>query len=434
MNVSEKDKKHIDESIRDNRNRLYGREIYIFGCTLFGRVLRDALIDNECSLKGFIDNNQDKIGKPCLNVPVYSPHDILHKYNQNILIVICSKYQQEMLSQIYSYGYDERNVLVIDVKESKNHIDDSLLEAEKSIEYVKKGLKIYNNVISNNASMDKVFVCPYPGTGDIYMSCIYLPRYLDIHSIRNYSMIVPSEGCRKVCELFGITSVQVMPKEDIDTIIRAWEFLGSEIINIKVLLHWGWRCKKFLFSDNHPQICFSDMFIYDVYKFPDETNRVYPQKYENIREIEKYFYDNSLKIGKTVILAPYAGSFASEIPAEFWEGMADQLSKCGYTVCTNCGNDSEIAINGTIRVTFPYKWAIDVTELAGIFIGLRSGLCDIVSSAKCKLVILYESGFNASSIGHFGISKMGLNRDAFDVEYENINKTTYEILKFCCEK
>ena len=36
---------------------------------------------------------------------------------------------------------------------------------------------------------------------------------------------------------------------------------------------------------------------------------------------------------------------------------------------------------------------IDVMEYAGLFIGVRSGLCDIIAQADCKKIILYDVTF-----------------------------------------
>lgn len=109
-----------------------------------------------------------------------------------------------------------------------------------------------------------------------------------------------------------------------------------------------------------------------------------------------------------MILAPYAGSFVSEIPIGFWEKLALRLREQGYSVCTNCAADKEVPVRGTIPVTFPYSWAVDFVDFAGVFVALRSGLCDIVSSSNAKMVILYEDGFNASSLEYFGLVNMGI--------------------------
>lgn len=417
MIATKQDKKIIRDCIKENTERMIGKKILIFGCTLYGRDIRNELKECGLELSGFIDNNKSKTGKDCLNVPVYLPENILIPFQKDLLVIICSKYQREMTKQIMEYGYDKQNLLIIDVTEANNHTSDDLQTIEKAYENVKKGYEVYTEITQKYKIKDKLFICPYPGTGDIYMACSYLPVYLKNHKIEKYMIIVGSENCKKVCEIFGIENVCIMAKYEIECMIKAWEFLGTDIMNIKILLHWGWRCKRYLFSDNHPQISFSEMFLYDTFEFEKVPRRTYPNKYSSPREIKDYFRDKGLHAGHTIIFAPYAGSFVSEIPLEFWENLATRLKKRGYSVCTNCSNDKEAAIKNTIPVIFPYSWAVDFLDYAGGLIALRSGLCDIVSSSKTKMVILYENGFNASSIEYFGLSRMGLNNRVKEIVY-----------------
>ncbi len=408
MIASKQDKEIIQECIKENRARLLNRKVLIFGCTLYGRDIRDGLIGCGIELCGFIDNNKSKTGKNCLGVPVESPEKMLVPYIKELCVIICSKYQQEMIRQVLKYGYDEGNLLIIDVAEAGNHVSDGLDSVRNAYEDVKKGYALYLNIIKKYKTKDKLFVCPYPGTGDIYMACIYLPEYLKEHLIEEYTLVVGSESCRKVCDIFCIENICVLKKSDIDYLLKAWEFLGTDKMNVKPLLHWGWRCKKFLFSNNHPQITFAEMFLYDIYEFQRKPEMRLPDRCKDLQEIHSFFDSKGLCKGHTVILAPYAGSFVSEIPIGFWEKLALRLREQGYSVCTNCAADKEVPVRGTIPVTFPYSWAVDFVDFAGVFVALRSGLCDIVSSSNAKMVILYEDGFNASSLEYFGLVNMGI--------------------------
>ncbi len=65
-------------------------------------------------------------------------------------------------------------------------------------------------------------------------------------------------------------------------------------------------------------------------------------------------------------------------------------------------------------------------EYAGAFLALRSGLCDIISQAQCKKVVIYESGFNAARYEYFSLNKMGLSTDAVEFVY---GKDEKEVMK-----
>jgi len=77
---------------------------------------------------------------------------------------------------------------------------------------------------------------------------------------------------------------------------------------------------------------------------------------------------------------------------ERWEKMADKLMQRGLTVCANVDSDRELPIKGTHGIFIPYKQVVDFTEKAGAFIGLRNGLCDIVSSSHARMAVIYFPG------------------------------------------
>ena len=58
---------------------------------------------------------------------------------------------------------------------------------------------------------------------------------------------------------------------------------------------------------------------------------------------------------------------------------------------------------------------------AGIFIWVRSGLCDVASGADAKKIILYDAGdrfYNSSAFEYFSLNHMGLCSDAIEIEYQ----------------
>lgn len=161
------------------------------------------------------------------------------------------------------------------------------------------------------------------------------------------------------------------------------------------------------------------MFQYDVFGLGTEAKlQHYPIGMDK-KFCDQWFADRKLKKGRTVILAPYAGSFQSNIPLEEWERFVLALNAKGYDVCTNCYGEKENPIKNTIPVQFSYDEGISLIEYAGGFVAVRSGLCDILSQAECRMVILYESGFNASSYDYFSLKRMGLNEHVMEFIYDS---------------
>ncbi len=135
--------------------------------------------------------------------------------------------------------------------------------------------------------------------------------------------------------------------------------------------------------------------------------------------LEKLFSTYKLIPGKTVLLAPYAKSFRF-VPKKVWIKLAHCLSSKGYIVCTNSVGAKEPAIPETVPILVPHSQAVPFLEIAGACIGLRSGFLDIVSSARClKIAIYNESKFSWGQVGDsneiFFLSEMYNQPKQFDL-------------------
>ena len=122
------------------------------------------------------------------------------------------------------------------------------------------------------------------------------------------------------------------------------------------------------------------------------------------------------------MLSPYVNTLPA-IPPWVWVELAKRLKLEGYVVGTNCGGPSEKAVEGTIELRFDYDISVPVLEKCGYFIGIRSGFCDIVSSAKCKKIIIYQPYIfwgDGSNLDYFSLNKNELCDDAIEIEYVGI--------------
>lgn len=428
MIALEEDKKVINETIFAgvNEGRFEGRKTLIFGCTPYARDIREVLKAQGISLVAMLDNNPKKAGGTCMGVPVYLPEKYFSHSPGEVMVILCSKYCREMTVQLEELGCGRDSIMTIPVKESKKREEDSLENLQEKLEQVEEGYRFYQKLREEDTGDFWLFLCPYPGTGDIYMACMYLDAYLEREGIHDYAVVVTAESCRRTAALFGITDIRRVSQDEMDGMLRAWEFFGTAKMRIKPLLHWGWRTKRYLYSDENPQITFNEMFLYDVFDLRPGVKKkrlAVDRKSPYAREL---FAERNLMPHNTVIMAPYAGSFVSEMGMEVWEELAEIFLKNGWSVLTNCDGEKEKPVPGTVAVWFPYREAVQVLEYAGAFIALRSGLCDIISQADCKKVILYESGFNAARYEYFSLNRMGLTTDATELVYE---KEKEEVLK-----
>lgn len=419
MIAQEEDRKLIWDAVAGEakRGRFEGRPVLIFGCTPYARDIREALREQGVPLTAMLDNNPQKAGGTCLGVPVYLPERYFEKYSGDVLVILCSRYNREMAAQLEELGCGSESRMDIPVKESRRGEDDSLENLQAKFRQVEEGYRFYTELTANDPEGFWIFLCPYPGTGDIYMACMYLDAYLDREGIRDYAVVVTAESCRKTARLFGIDDIRKVSQDELTGMLKAWEFLGTGKMRIKPLLYWGWRTKRCLYADEYPQITFNEMFLYDVFGLTSEVKRKRITVDRESGYAQELFEELCLKPHRTVIMAPYAGSFVSEMAMKVWEELAEIFQKHGWSVATNCNGDREKPVPGTVAIWFPYKEAVQVLEYAGAFIALRSGLCDIISQARCKKVIIYESGFNAARYAFFSLNKMGLCTDAVELVY-----------------
>lgn len=418
MIASKNDKRIIKDKIDQcvKEGHFINKKVLIFGCTIYARDIRDCLRRHGIEIDAILDNNMKKVGMTCLGVPVCLPEAHFGQDTNNTVVIICSKYFREMKEQLLALGCGD--MIMIAVEESREKEDDSLETLKNSLTYVKKGYRIYQQIKEKYSKEHWLFLCPYPGTGDIYMAGVYLDAYLGKKCIKQYIMVVSSKSCKEVALLFDLENVEVVSMDDMQLMLKAWEFFGNKKMMIKPLLYWGWRTKRYLYADEYPQITFNEMFLYDVFDLPEHTEKRQISVDFRSTYAKELFRKLELQPHKTVVIAPYAGSFVSEMDMGFWSDIVLKLKQKGWTVATNCCGDQELPVLGSVPIFFPYKEAIQVLEYAGAFVALRSGLCDIVSQARCKMIILYESGFNAARYEYFSLDKMGLNPDVLEFIYE----------------
>ncbi len=396
-----------------------GKQIVVFGCTMWMKTLLECINRLGFTVTAIIDNNKQKAGGKCLGIDVYLPCNYLKEQKKEICILICSSYEIEMAQQLESYGYSEgEDYFII----SYNNKTDGFIQ---SFYKIAGGYFLYKKYIGKiQGTNTHIFVCPYGGSGDIYMASLFFDEYLRKHSIDNYIVLVDGKLAQKVAKILEFKNVYLITEKQKLMLLDAWSYLGSDVMRLKPLLYWGWRTKRYPNPDANMDITFLDVMKYDVY---GHERSVKPQikMHRDENYAANYFEENNLEKGNTVIMAPYAGSFKTDISIEIWSEIAKQLIERGYCVCTNSAGEHEPVIEGTKKVFFPLEYAVSILEYAGHFVGIRSGFCDLASSSKCKFVVLYERALNAIKFEYFSFKRMGLNENAIEIEYDSKDSETF---------
>lgn len=118
-----------------------------------------------------------------------------------------------------------------------------------------------------------------------------------------------------------------------------------------------------------------------VFGLPLETEPYRPFRWEEYPALDE------IVPGKAVIFAPYAKSVTTFDEA-FWKPIVTDFRERGYQCFTNVV-ENEKPLAGTRGISPGIAQMKSVVQRAGNFIGIRSGLCDVIRYARCKKIALY---------------------------------------------
>lgn len=416
--MDNRDKRKLQKKIGRlvRRGVFRGKRIVIFGAAAASKEVKACLCRQGLLVDAVIDNDTRKIGRECMGHTVRRPDELLRPYDDSRVILVCSAgFYREITYQLAKLGYREnRRVFCVNMRTSER-----LAAVAGQYLLAASGRRAYKRLMRNRAEDSTVFIAPYTGTGDVYLAGLHFFEYLRRHGITDYVFVVVSGACRKVAQMFGIQNIVVMPGYKADSIIHCERVLraGWPL----VILNDCWAAEytnPLQWIRGYKGLSFDKVFRYFVFGFEDDVPYRLPPPADDAAQIDRLLEKHGLKAGKTVVLSPYSNTLF-EPPAELWRAIVADCRRKGYTVCTNCAGDEQ-PVEGTAAVFFPLGQAIAFMDRAGCFIGVRSGLCDVISSSSCKKIILYEKDgffYKCSPFDYFSLKKMGLCADATELEY-----------------
>jgi len=429
--IYDKELKRVTQKL----NRLYynrklkGKNIYIFGVSDTSRQIIKILRELNVVPTAVLDNDRLKYGSHCSRIPVLSLDDIEDVSNNNNLYIIYSGFWREMAEQLYSKSVKKNNVVVLTSKR------ETLI---RNVYQASKGIRTYKHVVEQYKT-NTVFLCPYTGTGDIYLIGTFWKEYCKRNSLKEYVFVVISVACKKVAELCGIENIYVLSKKAEAYYLIKAHMLWPNDVNLKLLNDcWGQiHTNPIEWFRGFKDLEFTPMFRQFVFDLPKTSVPQHPELKNCNKEIDKIMKNNKLIPGKTVVLSPYSNTLA-DIADDFWVKLTKNLLNIGYTVCTNSSGKTEPPVEGSVPIFFPLTIAPQFIEKAGVFIGVRSGFCDIVSAANAKKVILYDKSnrfYMGSAFEYFNLRDMQLCNDAIEIEYKNteLDRIVYKILNMVGE-
>jgi hypothetical protein len=228
-------------------------------------------------------------------------------------------------------------------------------------------------------------VCPFGALGDVYWALAYLPAFAAAgRRLPPAVVVVVGEGCRQVARLFGHKDVYSLTQVEMDDLVGAVVDEGAQ--DATIAHHdrpYGDRAPVRALDERF--MTFTDMYRDLVYKL-SAGSRPHAPRRDVLTQTSQAdpSWASEIPRGRAVLMAPYAKSVVP-VPWSYWEHTAERYLSQGDVVATVVYGDED-PVPGTLALEIPIPELLDAVEHAGTFISLRSGLCDVVHTARARKI------------------------------------------------
>lgn len=360
-------------------------DIFIFGHTKSTEQICDVLLSENYLIKGIMDNNPNKQGAFYKKIPIVSPDKIIESNRSDTVVLIASRAHAAMIKQLNDMGYLGRieNIVEYNTFSEYSLSEETVIRKRQRLQ---KGMAILSEFVGRYKDTH-MFICPYAALGDVNNALAYLPYYLKNESIKRYVVIVVGKSCYEVAKLYNIKNVETLVQSDMDELVQAVIYNNAE--NTMILHHDRPYTSMLIDVLKIKCIAFEDLYRSGVYGLKQCTE---PYK---MTAIHSYNNEDGMIKGHSVILSPYAKSVVG-VNEEVWKQIIKHYDDKGYKIYTNVAGDEE-PLKGTSPLKIPISMLQSAVEYAGTFIGIRSGLCDVIKYARCKKIALYPDCYYSST-------------------------------------
>jgi len=399
-------------------DRLASKKIILFGAGGYSRRLYKILRKKGYSVSAVIDNNKALEGHLLLDMVVQDAEGFLKEFDDERIFPVLSRFYREIKRQLEKHGYVENvhffKMADIDEVDEWHIVDEERMD--QCVFHIRRGKKLHEELVKRYGSEAVLLVNPAASIGDVYLMSFYVKAYLKDHVNRIF--IFGSHTLVRLAGLLDFGTVLYVESDQIQALIDYAGVFGFEKVRIK-LLHTGYIHFR-IWSRMLTYVGITWMEHYkELFELPD-AEEICVKRLTPETEASEYFAEYGFIPGRTVILSPYANTIR-QLPDEFWRLLAKRLSGLGYCVCTNLGSPREKEVLGTVPVHIEISSIQAFAEYAGCFIGIRSGLCDLLCTCRCFKIILYSDEiFDLISVYDFySLQKMGFGENVLEIVIEN---------------
>ena len=362
-----------------------------------------------------VDKSSSKIGRIIDGEEIKDPKKELCHHDTNIRIIVTIFHYQEVCEYLLYLGYElGKQVFIFNYKEDVLFIDKELLRLTIN-EELTRGRDVYLN-IRNAFPEQEILLSPFDASGDIYLSSLYISEYVIREKISDYVVVVTSRAAQKISELCDYKTL-LISMDDAYHLMNYARMVGFEHYGIHYI-NVGYSMQRICRVYNRIDI----NTLHQRLAFKDDMRRktsVMRQK-----SSDSIFEDNCLKRGQTALIAPYSNT-EGNISSDVCETIIEMLRNNNYDVCTNVAEDEKV-LPGTKGLFIPYNQIIDFVNKAGLFIGVRSGLCDIISSTTSKMIVFYKAiDRNVYDLKEMGLKETNILQYNFE-DVEEKGEQLYE--------
>lgn len=377
------DQLHFEELTRNldalvDSGELEDRQICLFGHCNATEELADCLLERGYSPAAILDNNPAKHGNTYRGIRIIPPAGILEKDQERTIVCIAARAYAAMADQLRRLGYRGIVRKLVDYNSyadyslSRDTVDRMRQRAERGRERLRRIGQDYPGCLK--------VLCPFAALGDIYFMMSYLPYYLENAGSTSCVIGVIGRACASVVGLFGNYPTEVFSQQEMDETVQAALYTGDRSVFLPhqdrpyvVNLHRALYMKR---------IPLEQIYCCGVFGLPPDTEPYVPEGFTGYPEL------GEIRKGNAVILSPYAKSVTS-LPDSLWEDIAESCRRAGLQCFTNVVGD-EKPVRGTVPISPSLAEIRSVVEHAGRFIGIRSGLCDVLRTARAEKTALYS--------------------------------------------